>query len=118
MSGLYALMWAITAAGAVCLVLEARHRIEMFWACALLAISDTMIAAVQVAEGALAGAAVSGGMAMILALLGWRSWNRRKRRRAARTLGAKARARIAAMVTRMRERPARRALRPVRGGAR
>ena len=85
MSGLYALMWAITAAGAVCLVLEARHRIEMFWACAL---------------------------------LGWRSWNRRKRRRAARTLGAKARARIAAMVTRMRERPARRALRPVRGGAR
>jgi nicotinamide riboside transporter PnuC len=117
-NGLDALMWAITAAGAVCLVLEARHRIEMFWACGLLTIGNTMSAAVQLAEGALAGAAVSGGLAMILALLGWRSWNRRKRRRAPRTLGAKSRARIAAMVTRMRERPSRPALRPAGGGAR
>jgi len=44
--------------------------------------------------------------------------NRRRRRRALAALGAKARARIAAMTARMRERPARPVLRPVPAGAR
>ncbi len=48
----------------------------------------------------------------------WTWWRRNKeRRRALRELGARSRARIAAMVTRMRERPARPVLRPVPAGA-
>lgn len=54
------------------------------------------------------------GFILAWVVLVW--WRRRKRRRAPRTIGAKARARIAAMTDRMRERPARPVLRPVPGG--
>jgi hypothetical protein len=61
---------------------------------------------------------VMAASALINAWNCWRHWNRRKRRRAPRALGAKSRARIAALVRKAREtaRP-RRVLRPVPGGA-
>ena len=111
-------MWAVTLAGCVCIVLGWMHRVEMFWGEGILAFGNTVAAASRAAAGAMGGAAISAFLAVVLALMAWHSWHRRKRRRALRTLGAKSRARIAAMVTRMRERPSRRALRPVHGGAR
>ncbi len=53
--------------------------------------------------------------ATVLAYVMWVYWRRRKRRRGPRTIGARARARIAAMTARMRERPSRPVLRPVPG---
>ena len=61
--------------------------------------------------------AAGAGASAAVAAAAW--WWKRKRRRALALLGAKSRARIAAMTARMRERPARPALRPVpQGGAR
>lgn len=60
--------------------------------------------------------AVSSSWVIAAALIWW--WRRRKdRRKALAALGAKSRALIAAMVTRMRERPARPVLIPSPGGA-
>jgi hypothetical protein len=61
-------------------------------------------------------ASAGAGISAAVAAAAW--WYRRRRRRGLAALGAKARARIAAMTARMRERPARPALRPVPAGAR
>lgn len=62
---------------------------------------------------------VTGAGVSLAAALAWLWWRRKKdRRKALAALGAKSLARIAAMVTRMRERPARPVLIPSPGGAR
>jgi len=111
-------LWANLAAALACMYLGYKGRIGRYWADGVLAFGETVIAGWALAAGEVLLAWFSAFLAVALALMAWGKWNRRKRRRAPRTLGAKSRARIAAMVTRMRERPARRALRPVHGGAR
>lgn len=91
---------------------------EEFWASGLWAVGNTAVAISDMLGHVAVAALFSAGCALVCALLCLWNWRRRKRRRAPRTLGAKSRARIAAMVTRMRERPARPVLRPVPGGAR
>jgi hypothetical protein len=77
-----------------------------------------------VAEGMVAGkpwlTAVEAILAAVVAWAAWLNRHNRRRRRAARAMGAKSRARVAALVSAMRERARpRQALRPVpQGGAR
>jgi len=111
-------LWVNLATALTCMYLGYKGRIGRHWADGVLAFGETVIAGWALAAGEVLFAWFSAILAVILAVSAWNNWNRRKRRRAPRTLGAKSRARIAAMVTRMRERPARRALRPVHGGAR
>ena len=94
------------------------HRVEMFWPGVIFAVASTISAALAAAEGDFAFMWFCLACAVINAIGAWFWWNRRKRRRGPRAIGAKARARIAAMTARMRERPARPVLRPVPGGAR
>lgn len=102
----------IGAALVVCVVSLIRYRLQLTFA-------DVAMLTLSAAGNALRGDWVWASVSA--AVLVWTAhtwWNRRKRRRAPRTLGAKSRARIAAMTARMRERPARPVLRPVPGGAR
>lgn len=113
-----ALTWGVFGVGWILQVAAWLRRAEKFWPAAVFAVACTFAAAVSAATHDVSGAWINLTFAVINALAAWFWWNRRKRRRAPRTLGAKSRARIAAMVTRMRERPARPVLRPVHGGAR
>jgi len=109
--GLFAIGWVLQFAAWL-------RRADQFWPSAVFAAACAVSAAVSAAQGDAVSTWLSLTFAVINALGAWFWWNRRKRRRAPRTLGAKSRARIAAMVTRLRERPSRPALRPVHGGAR
>lgn len=113
-----ALTWGVFGIGWAVQVAAWLRRVELFWPAAIFAVACTLAAAVSAATHDASGTWINLTFAVINALAAWFWWKRRKRRRAPRTLGAKAKARIAAMVTRMRERPARPVLRPVPGGAR
>ncbi len=83
------------------------------------AVTETVLAAFFAAEGNWGWAAVMGVCAAVNGIQCRNHWNRRKRKRAAALAGAKSRARIAALVARVRETAnPRRVLRPVPGGAR
>ena len=113
-----ALIWGLFGAGWGLQAAAWLRVIDRFWAAAVFAVACAISAAASAATGDSFGTWLSLACAVINAIGAWFWWNRRKRRRAPRTLGAKSRARIAAMVTRMRQRPSRPALRPVPGGAR
>jgi membrane protein implicated in regulation of membrane protease activity len=113
-----ALTWGVFGVGGILQVAVWLRRAEMFWPPAVFAVACTFAAALSAATHDAAGTWINLICAVLNALAAWSWWRRRKRRRAPRALGAKSRARIAAMVTRMRERPARPVLRPVPGGAR
>ncbi len=114
MSGLgYFLIYA---GFAVFVIGTIRHRLRLTLADVT---ANAMIATGWALIPSRAWAVFAGAVTVLTALYWWRSGSGRRRRRALRELGAKSRARIAAMVTRMRERPPRPALRPVpAGGAR
>ncbi len=83
------------------------------------AVAETVLAALFAAEGRWEWAGWMGVCAVINGFMCRNHWNRRKRKRAAALAGAKSRARIAALVARVRQtvKP-RKVLRPVPGGAR
>lgn len=83
------------------------------------AVLSTGLSAVLLAQGQWKWALWMAICAGINGAYWWHHWNRRKRKRAAALVGAKSRARIDAMVRKVRERAApRRVLRPVPGGVR
>jgi membrane protein implicated in regulation of membrane protease activity len=85
-------------------------------------LADPVADALMAAGYALVGGPfliMSAAFVVMTVIMTWLWWKRRKRRGRLAAVGAKSKARIAAMAARMRERPARPVLRPVpQGGAR
>lgn len=81
----------------------------------LMGLANLLVAVKDIFQADWAGAAINGPLGLFFL---WLWWNRRKRDRAKRALGAKAKALIAGMTRKVREagKP-RRVLRPVPGGA-
>ncbi len=96
-----------------------RRPLLALWWFGSLTVFDTAMAALALVEARWALAAVFTACALAAAYEWRKHWRNRKRKRAAALAGAKSRARIAALVARVREaaKP-RRVLRPVPGGAR
>ena len=89
------------------------------WGSGLITLSYVPSLAIDLARGDGRGVLMDVVFGIIWGLIWWSEWRKRKRRDpAARSLGAKSRARVAALVERAREaaKP-RRVLRPVPGGA-
>jgi hypothetical protein len=97
------LTWILFGAGWVLQAAVWLRRMEPFWPAAVFAVACTVSAAVSAVQGDAVSTWLSLTMAVINALGAWFWWKRRKRRRAPRTLGAKSRARLAALVNRARE---------------
>jgi hypothetical protein len=95
-----------------------RGKIERFWSDAALVAGDVLFIVANTVARDWIFVAVFAVLGVISAWLCRFHWRRRKRRGRLAAIGAKSRARIAAMTARMRERPPRPALRPVPGGAR
>jgi len=109
--------WAFLCAGWYCEIAWWRRKIEHFWAAGLFTACNALYTAWFMLDGDAGYAVFSAACMVITAALFRYYWKRRKRRGRLAAAGAKSRARIAAMVTRMRERPARPVLRPVPAGA-
>jgi hypothetical protein len=119
---IYAAYFAIMASGWALNLADARWDIlrgngnEVSWW--MTATANVMGAIWRAAEGLWVSVGLYAVFAAICAWMALRERRRRKRRGRLAAIGAKSKARIAAMAARMRERPARPVLRPVHGGAR
>ena len=116
---LTAVAWAFFGLGWALVIRQWRHApADGFWSCVSFTTGDAFYMAAEIAARNWIVAAFFAVMTVGSALICLLYWRRRKRRGRLAAIGAKSKARIAAMTARMRERPARPALRPVPGGAR
>jgi hypothetical protein len=107
----FALSWALT-------IQAWRKKAERFWADAAVTAGDALLTVWAAAGRNVTLSLFFAALTVLMAFICRMNWRKRKRRRQLAAIGAKSRARIAAMTARMRERPARPVLRPVPGGAR